>query len=247
MRTVILGDVHLGSPLCRAAQLREVLEAGHFDRLVLNGDVFDDLNFRRLNADHWHVMQAVRDLAERGKEVIWIRGNHDGSAEVLRHLLGVPVLDEYLFPFRGELVYVTHGDAFDDFQKSARSVKNLRQYFYGFAIWLDVPRKTAIQWAQRSSTVFARAVDKVKRKALAEAAARGARYAVVGHTHHREEEERDGVTYLNPSSWLTRNPAYILFDDERPSPHMVVLEPAKRRRFSPRRPGPGPAPGRAGS
>jgi len=227
VRTVVLGDVHLGSPLCRAELLRGVLETVEFDRLVLNGDVFDDLNFRRLRSEHWAVMQAVRDLAER-REVIWIRGNHDGSAEVLRHLLGVPVREDFHFEFRGGRVLVVHGDAFDDFQQSARSFKRLRHLFYGFAIWFDVPRKTAIQWAQRSSSVFARAVDKVKRRAVHAARERGARYVVVGHTHHREAEEHGGVLYLNPSSWLTANPAYILFDDTAPEPRMVVLHAAKR-------------------
>lgn len=228
MRTLILGDIHLGSPLCRAALLRQVLENRTFDRLVLNGDVFDDLNFRRLSQDHWKVMQTIRNLAEAGKEVIWIRGNHDGSAEVLRHLLGIPVLDDFTFPFRGKSVWVTHGDQFDDFQKASKPLKHLRQYFYGFAIWFDIPRKTAIQWAQRSSTVFIRAVDKVKRRAVAEALSRGVEYVVVGHTHHREHDTREGITYLNPSSWLTRTPAFVLFDDDHLEPQMVVLEAHKK-------------------
>jgi len=227
LRTVVLGDIHLGSPLCRAELLRGVLESAKFDRLVLNGDVFDDLNFRRLRSEHWAVMQAVRDLADR-REVIWIRGNHDGSAEVLRHLLGIPVLDEFLFDFRGQRVLVVHGDTFDDFQKAAPSLKQLRHVFYGFAIWFDVPRKTAIQWAQRSTSVFVRAVDKVKRKTVQAARERGARFVVVGHTHHREREEHDGVLYLNPSSWLTANPAYVLFDDSEPEPQMVTLHAGRR-------------------
>ena len=227
MRTVVLGDIHLGSPLCRAQMLREVLATVPFDRLVLNGDVFDDLNFRRLRSEHWGVMQAVRDLAQE-REVIWIRGNHDGSAEVLRHLLGIPVLEEFRFGFRGEGVLVVHGDAFDDFQKSATTLKRLRHVFYGFVIWFDVPRKTAIQWAQRSSSVFARAVDKVKRKALHAARERGVRYVVVGHTHHREHAEHDGLVYLNPSSWLTPTPAYVLFDEAEPAPRMVVVHAGRR-------------------
>jgi predicted phosphodiesterase len=46
---------------------------------------------------------------------------------------------------------------------------------------------------------------------------------VVGHTHHREEHEEGGITFLNPSSWLTSQPAYVLFDDEKKHPQLVVL------------------------
>ncbi len=239
VRTVILGDVHLGSPLCRAEPLRALLEELPFDRLVLNGDIFDDLNFRRLSAPHWAVLELVRRRAENG-EVVWIRGNHDGPAEVLRHLLGVPVEPEYSFPYRGRTVYVTHGDQFDRFQASARRMRrlrDLRDLFHGFAIWFDVPRKAALQWLQRSNGVYARAVDQVKRRAFARARELGASYVVTGHTHRRETETRGGITYLNPSSWLTAYPAFILFDDCESEPRLVVLDARLRHQRRRRRRG----------
>jgi UDP-2,3-diacylglucosamine pyrophosphatase LpxH len=223
MRTVILGDIHLGSPLCRTAQLRGVLEKVPLDRLVLNGDIFDDLNFRRLKPRHWEVLKEIRALAERGCEVVWIFGNHDGSAHALERLLGVEVHPEFSFTFRGEKVLVLHGHEFDKFHHATRGLNTLRGYFYGFALWFDVPRKTAIQWVQRSSTIFERAARRVKERALAKAKARGARYIVVGHTHHREEDHEGGITFMNPSSWLTSQPAYVLFDDDEERPELVVL------------------------
>jgi UDP-2,3-diacylglucosamine pyrophosphatase LpxH len=230
MRTIVLGDVHLGSPLCRAGQLTALLERADFDRLILNGDIFDDLNFRRLKDRHWKVVERIRALSSR-REVIWIRGNHDGSASVLGHLLGVPVREEYSFLFRGEKVYVVHGDQFDDFHSRTRGLKNLRDIFYGFAIWFDVPRKAAIQWAQRSNVIFARAVAKVKRRALEKASAKGARWVVVGHTHRRESDLSGAVGFLNPSSWLTSNPAYVLFDEAEQEPRLVVMGPLRRRQL----------------
>ena len=223
LRTIILGDVHLGSPLCRTAQLSHVLERAHFDRLILNGDIFDDLNFRRLKPRHWEVLERIRALPERGREVVWIFGNHDGSSEALKRLLGVEVHQEYTFSFRGESVLVVHGHEFDHFHRATRGLNTLRGYFYGFALWFDVPRKTAIQWVQRSSTIFDRATKRVKEKALAKARQRGARYIVVGHTHHRERDVVGGVTFLNPSSWLTSQPSYVLFDEVRQEPELVIL------------------------
>lgn len=222
MRTVILGDVHLGSPLCRSGQLLEMLRKVHFDRLILNGDIFDDLNFRRLKDRHWAVLNELRLLQDRC-EVIWICGNHDGSPEALKRLLGVSVVLEYTFDFRGETVYVVHGHEFDRFQHATKGLRKLRDKFYGFAIWFDVPRKTAIQWAQRSTTLFARAAAKVKHRAIQQARKLGARYVVVGHTHHREIEFHADITYANPSSWLTSNPAYVLFDDRLTLPSLVVM------------------------
>lgn len=228
MRTVIIGDTHLGSPMCRCGLLFDFLVTVPFDRLVLNGDIFDDLNLRRFNRNHWKVLAVIRDLVET-REVIWIRGNHDGPSGFLGQLLGTQVRTEYTFPFRDGLVYVAHGDEFDDFQQGVKGLRNLRDKFYGFAIWFDVPRKTAIQWAQRSNMIFARARDKVKRKAVQRAKKVGASWVVVGHTHHREHELVDGVTYLNPSSWLTHNPSYVLFDEGLEEPTVVTIGLVKKR------------------
>ena len=231
MRTIVLGDIHLGSPLSRTSQLLEVLERVPFDRIVLNGDVFDDLNFRRLQKRHWAVLEKLRDLS-RQREVVWIRGNHDGNAPMLGHLMGFEVLSEYTFEFRGRMVYVVHGDEFDDFQKSARRWRPLKDRFYGFALWFDVPRKTLIQWAQRSTYAFDRAVAKVKSRAVEKGRSFGAAYVVAGHTHHRELDVIGGLTYMNPSSWLTAHPAFVLFDDVEDDPEMVQvgdLAPRRRR------------------
>lgn len=227
MRTLVLGDVHLGSRLCRCGCLAHVLARRRWDRLVLNGDIFDDLNFRRLTANHWRILKYLRDLGAK-REIVWIRGNHDGTPDFLGHLLGVSVQEEYLFSYRGERVYVVHGDQFDTFQKSARKVRGLKDLFYGFAIWFDVPRKRAIQIAQRSSLLFDRAADRVRDRAVERARALGARYVVVGHTHRREACWVDGVYFLNPSSWLTPNPAYALFDDREEAPRLVAVREARR-------------------
>lgn len=54
---VIISDTHLGSENCQARQLTRFLE-GILDgelqtqRLVLNGDVFDSIDFRRLKKRH---------------------------------------------------------------------------------------------------------------------------------------------------------------------------------------------------
>lgn len=228
MRTIVIGDIHLGSPLCRTAQLGTLLATVPFDRLILNGDIFDDLNFRRLKERHWAVLDQIRTLADR-KEVVWICGNHDGSKEAMHRLLGVEVLMDYTFEYKGETVLVVHGHEFDKFHRATRGLSNLRNAFYGFALWFDVPRKKAIQWMQRSSTVFMRISERVKERTVLKAKASGARYVVAGHTHRREVDEVDGVLFLNPSSWLTSQPAYVLFDDAMSAPEIVVMGRRPRR------------------
>ena len=92
---VILSDLHLGSGNSEAKRVCEFLERiveGELitPRLILNGDVFDSIDFRRLNKNHWKVLSLLRKLSDQ-IEIVWLAGNHDGSAEIISHLLGVIV------------------------------------------------------------------------------------------------------------------------------------------------------------
>src|ERR1700722_11098493 len=110
---VIISDIHLGSDNCRAKEVVRFLERIeenqlHTKRLVLNGDVFDSIDFRRLNKHHWKVLSLIRKLSDE-VEIIWLCGNHDGSAEIISHLLGVTVKDEFILESGSRRILVLHG------------------------------------------------------------------------------------------------------------------------------------------
>src|SRR3954454_2031305 len=113
---VILSDLHLGSSNCQAKSLCRFLEdivQGRIvtNTLILNGDVFDSIDFRRLTRNHWKVLSLLRKLSDH-VEIVWLAGNHDGSAEIISHLLGVTVQDEYELPSGGQRLLILHGHVF---------------------------------------------------------------------------------------------------------------------------------------
>ena len=70
----------------------------HTRELVINGDIFDDLNFNRLNKRHFACLKIIRRNSDRDDlRLTWIRGNHDGAADVVSHIVGVEFLDEYIY------------------------------------------------------------------------------------------------------------------------------------------------------
>src|SRR5262249_43671454 len=116
---IVLSDLHLGSANCQAKSicqlLRQVADGSlNTDRIILNGDVFDSFDFRRLNKNHWKVLSLLRKLSDQC-EIIWISGNHDGSAEIVSHLLGVTVKDDYVLRSGDKQIFILHGHQFDDF------------------------------------------------------------------------------------------------------------------------------------
>ncbi|MGE5734652.1 MAG: hypothetical protein ACM34E_06145 [Acidobacteriota bacterium] len=70
--TVILSDLHLGSEVSRPKAALQALRTMSFRRLILLGDIFCDLNFRRLKKEHWQFLSYIRKLSnpKRNVEVV---------------------------------------------------------------------------------------------------------------------------------------------------------------------------------
>ncbi len=97
---LVISDLHLGSDVCQAKLLEEFLiwAVEHCDQLVINGDIFDDLNFKRLTKRHFACLKVIRRNTDRHDfRLVWVRGNHDGPIDIISHVVGVDILDEYVF------------------------------------------------------------------------------------------------------------------------------------------------------
>ena len=101
--TLILSDLHLGAETSHAREATRVLKENRFQRLILLGDIFADLNFARLTKEHWKFLGYIRKLSnpKRNIEVVWVEGNHDhGLTNIMSHLVGVRVYQDYAWEYR---------------------------------------------------------------------------------------------------------------------------------------------------
>ena len=84
-----------------AKLLEEFLEWGvHQTReLVINGDIFDGLNFTRLTKRHFACLKIIRRNSDRDDfRLVWVRGNHDGPADIISHIVGVEINGRAMSP-----------------------------------------------------------------------------------------------------------------------------------------------------
>ncbi len=210
---VILSDLHLGSETSRAREALDLLRSLRFHKLILLGDIFCDLNFRRLNKQHWHFLSYIRKLSNprRAVEVIWIEGNHDyGLSEVMSHLVGVPVYQEYAWVSPGERHLAIHGHQFDGFVGHSHPV--LREFVtraYLVLQGVDRGRRNFSRLLDRLNTRWQRLVSKVANGALDYARAHGATRIYCGHTHESIAMARDGIHYYNTGAWTSARPTYV--------------------------------------
>jgi UDP-2,3-diacylglucosamine pyrophosphatase LpxH len=229
---LVISDTHLGSDNCQARALVHFLEAvRHGDlptrRLVLNGDVFDSIDFRRLRKQHWKVLSLVRKLSDE-IEIVWINGNHDGPADTVSHLLGVDVRDEYIVETGGRRVLFLHGHRFDEFIERYPVTSKFADWLYRWLQRLDKSH-TIARTAKHNSKAFLRNSEKIEAAAIAYAAERGCDAVCCGHTHHPLANAAGPVHYFNSGCWTERPCHYLTLAGgvvELASYQDLVAEPA---------------------
>ncbi len=209
---IILSDIHLGSDNCQAKFVCRMLERIADEevatqRLILNGDVFDSIDFRRLNKNHWKVLSLLRKLSD-DIDIIWLAGNHDGSAEIISHLLGVQVMDDFILQSGDQRILIMHGHVFDEFLDAHPVLTWLADRVYGFLQYIDRTHYLA-KVAKRGSKTFLRCTQKIQDRALEMARRKQCTAVCCGHTHLAVAQTEGPVAYFNSGCW-TELPCHYL-------------------------------------
>jgi UDP-2,3-diacylglucosamine pyrophosphatase LpxH len=216
--TLIVSDLHLGSEMSRAREATRVLRENCYRRLILLGDIFADLNFGRLKKEHWKFLGFIRKLSnpKRNVEVVWVEGNHDhGLTEIMSHLVGIRVYQEYHWDYQGMRHIAVHGHQFDSFV-----VNNVGlNYLFGTLLYLqlqkwDSKNKTLTRFLDRLNTRWLRMSSKVSEGALAHARYFKGDRIFCGHTHDAMHKSEQGIDYYNCGSWIDAHPTYITVGEE---------------------------------
>ena len=213
---VILSDIHLGSDNCQAKSVCHLLERIAerelaTARLILNGDVFDSIDFRRLTKSHWKVLSLVRKLSDQ-IEITWLCGNHDGSAEIISHLLGVTVMDDVILESGGERILILHGHIFDEFLDNHPILTWVGDQVYWFLQWVDGSHRVA-KYAKHKSKTFLRCAKKIEEDAIRAARKRGCTTVCCGHSHHAVARTELPIPYFHSGCWTELPCTYLTVAD----------------------------------
>jgi UDP-2,3-diacylglucosamine pyrophosphatase LpxH len=224
---IVISDLHLGSDNCQAEQLVHFLEQFHVGQrstqhLILNGDVFDSMDFRRLKKWHWRVLSQIRKLSDHVK-ITWIIGNHDGPADIVSHLLGVELADEYELVSGGKRMLFLHGHQFDEFTNHYPITGWFADWVYRCLQKLDKSHEFA-KWAKHKSKTFLRCSDKIEYDAVEYARTRGVDVVCCGHTHFPLEKQHGDVKYFNSGCWTEKPCHYLQIEDGRVQVRAAVDE-----------------------
>jgi UDP-2,3-diacylglucosamine pyrophosphatase LpxH len=215
--TLLLSDIHLGSDISRARDALLLLKSCSYRRLVLLGDIFSDLNFGRLNGDHWKFLSYIRKLSNRKREVevVWVEGNHDdGLSQVMSHLVGVPVFKRYVWIYQGMRHLAIHGHQFDRFALDNEYLSRAGELLFSRIQKLDARSKRFSRCLDRLNTRWLRLSTKVAEGAMTYARNGKIDRIFCGHTHMPMHRHSDGVSYYNTGAWIDRCSTYVTVDEE---------------------------------
>jgi UDP-2,3-diacylglucosamine pyrophosphatase LpxH len=210
--TIIVSDVHLGTGLSRPAALLATLQRFTFKRLILLGDILDDLNFNRLPRHHWKLLAYLQTLCtpERQIEVVWVAGNHDNLlSRITYHFLGLSVHKRYQWMYEGKTFLAMHGHQFDTFiSRHPLITESACLLYYTLQRW-ETDHHRLSRLLKRTSKTWLKVSELVAREAAAYAARRGADGIFCGHTHSPLSRTFGEVTYHNTGCWTEKPATFI--------------------------------------
>lgn len=207
--TLVVSDLHLGSPNAKVREFLELLHVSEFKRLILLGDVVHGLDFHRMEQEHWNALGRIRQLTHdnQHKEVIWIAGNHDWRLKPLfTKILGVQILEdfnEFAWVAGGKKFLAVHGHKFDYLYGASKWFQKVSEY----GTWLDGKLHLPL-WVRRFSRLT-HTVGIMEKGAALRAKFIGAQTVLCGHTHTAKKKRMGDIDYINTGSWVHLPCTYV--------------------------------------
>ncbi len=219
VRTIIISDVHLGTPECKVREVNHFLRHVRCAKLILNGDIIDGWQLRRAGQwrkGHTRFVRIVLKMVEkRDTEVVYLRGNHD---DVLAKFLPLDferlsIVEDHVHEgLRGRYL-VLHGDVFDTITSKFVFLAHVGDW--GYQILLRLNRAYNIWRAWRgleywslSKAIKARVKSAVSHVSNFEshlaqlAKERGCIGVICGHIHTPADKMIGTIHYLNSGDWV---------------------------------------------
>jgi len=213
--TLIISDLHLGSRVSRAKEATEFLKNFEFKKLILLGDIFEDLNLNRLRSDDWKFLALLTHFSKTRK-VRWVTGNHDKDlAKILAALTGAKVYSVYIWRIKNKKYLAIHGHQFDNFLINNALLSVIATRIYSFIQMVDFSDKRMSRYVKRKSKGWLRLSDKVAARAILYARFRRVDYIFCGHTHKAMQERRGKIRYFNSGGWTDVPSTYITIDGKK--------------------------------
>lgn len=219
VRTVIISDVHLGTPDCKIEEVNHFLRRVRCEKLILNGDIIDGWQLQRTGrwtkAHTRFIRIVLKKLEKRDTQIVYLRGNHD---DVLASFMplefeNLAVVEDYVHEGVDRRYLVLHGDVFDTVTKNFVFLAHLGDWGYRALLKLNRVYNHWRAWRGKeywslSKAIKARVKEAVNHVSNFEdhiaqlAKQRNCTGVMCGHIHTPADKMLGDVHYLNSGDWV---------------------------------------------
>lgn len=209
---LILSDIHLGDQMVRHAEILNLFRQYEAKRVILNGDILNGLKFQRLHSEHWKILSIFRQMSKT-HEVIWVHGNHDADTTIISQLLGIRVVNKYLWEMAGKKFLAIHGHQFDRFLNNNFIISQIAFFIYN-QLKRNIVGRFVLNYIKNNNQVWKRNSDGVANGATHLGILMNVDYVFCGHTHQIIEQEKNKIKYFNTGAWTESPSAYVVINGE---------------------------------
>jgi UDP-2,3-diacylglucosamine pyrophosphatase LpxH len=213
--TLILSDFHLGSKVSQSEKIIELLKKHQFRKLILLGDIFENLNFKRLQESDWELLSLISEFSKE-KKVRWVEGNHDkGLTKIFTAFTGAKAHKIYKWKYKNNKYMAIHGHQFDNFLVNNAFLSFLSNWIYNIIQLFDFPDKRISRFIKRNSKGWLRISEKVAFRAMLFAKINQVDFIFCGHTHKAMHSKNGKTHYYNSGCWTDTPCSYITLDKDK--------------------------------
>ncbi|MDD2763355.1 MAG: UDP-2,3-diacylglucosamine diphosphatase [Opitutaceae bacterium] len=232
VRTVIISDVHLGTPDCKTREVNHFLRNVRCEKLILNGDIIDGWQLRR--SGHWakahtrFIRIVLKKLEKRDTQIVYIRGNHDDvlAAFLPLEFENLRIVEDHIHEGLGGRYFVLHGDVFDTVTRNFVFLAHLGDWGYHVLLKINRAYNAWRAWRGKEYWSLSKAIKARVKTAVShvskfeEHIAKLAREhhclgVMCGHIHTPADKMVGGVHYLNSGDWVESLTAIVEHYDGR--------------------------------
>lgn len=234
-RTLIISDIHLGMLDSKSEEVCDLLDNTEFDRLVLLGDIIDGWALSRgskWRPSHMKCIRKIMKAAQKGKQVIWVMGNHDDFLRewIPMEIGSIIICDRYDLMIGEKKYLLIHGDVFDVFITNMKWLAKIGSIGYDFALflnrwynqyrrWLGKPYFSLSKKIKESFKQATSFIGKFEEHLSGLAHEEGYAGVICGHIHKAEMKTMpNGIHYLNSGDWV-ESLTYIMEENGKLSLH----------------------------
>ena len=225
-KTIILSDLHLGSPYCQIEKVIEFLNSTTSETLILNGDFIDGWSLARRGGWTHRCTRCIRiilnKIKEEGTRVLYVRGNHDDFLDKVLPIAfdQLEVVREFEYKTREGTYLIVHGDGFDSVTTDHRWLAVVGDVGYQImmkcnALYNNHCHRFNMQsfsiskWTKAKVKSVVSFVDKYEEQLQDLARDRNYRGIICGHIHTPADKRIGDFHYINSGDWVESNTAIV--------------------------------------